>query len=123
VLQLSSPSIRLWSIRYLQQVQRAVRMSCGLGWPGLPHAPFVIRASLLRRGLISYVECDSLADGVKRRLRKDGEQCQCKDGWGGTNCNGASTDLSAVRHLIALDRSLQDESGVREFPSSRPARK
>jgi hypothetical protein len=35
-------------------------------------------------------ECDSLADGDKRRLRKDGENCECKDGWGGINCNGMS---------------------------------
>ena len=33
-------------------------------------------------------ECDSLADGDKRRLREDGKQCECKEGWAGINCNG-----------------------------------
>jgi hypothetical protein len=31
---------------------------------------------------------DSLADGGQRRLREEGKPCQCKDGWGGINCNG-----------------------------------
>ena len=35
------------------------------------------------------VVCGSLADGVHRYPRKDGESCECKDGWGGINCNGA----------------------------------
>jgi len=39
-----------------------------------------------RRGC---VECDSLAEGDHRRLREDGKSCECKDGWGGINCNGA----------------------------------
>ena len=34
-------------------------------------------------------ECDSLADGDKRRLREEGKHCECKDGWTGINCNGA----------------------------------
>lgn len=38
----------------------------------------------------NLVECDSLADGEKRRQREDGQKCECKDGWGGVNCNGMS---------------------------------
>jgi hypothetical protein len=37
-----------------------------------------------------YAECDSLADGGERHLREEGKACQCKDGWGGINCNGPS---------------------------------
>lgn len=39
----------------------------------------------------SFSECDSLADRDHRRPREEGESCKCKDGWGGINCNGAST--------------------------------
>jgi hypothetical protein len=59
-----------------------------MGRPGLSHSSLVILLSSLH-GLKIVSECDSLADGAKRRLRKEGEQCQCKDGWGGLNCNGA----------------------------------
>jgi hypothetical protein len=42
----------------------------------------------LRALLTSHVECDSLADGDQRRLREEGKPCECKEGWGGINCNG-----------------------------------
>jgi len=35
------------------------------------------------------VVCGSLADG-KQRLPREGEDCQCKDGWTGLNCNRKS---------------------------------
>jgi len=47
----------------------------------------------------SFSECDSLADGDHRRPREEGESCKCKDGWGGINCNGASTS-SAYGFLL-----------------------
>jgi hypothetical protein len=34
------------------------------------------------------LECDSLADGEHRRPREEGQTCECKEGWGGVNCNG-----------------------------------
>jgi hypothetical protein len=34
------------------------------------------------------LECDSLADGVHRRPRDGNVPCECKDDWGGVNCNG-----------------------------------
>lgn len=39
-------------------------------------------------------QCDSLADGDKRRLREDGKQCECKEGWKGVNCNVCQSDRS-----------------------------
>ena len=43
-----------------------------------------------------FLECDSLADGNRRRPREEGESCKCKDGWGGINCNGASTSSAQL---------------------------
>jgi hypothetical protein len=37
---------------------------------------------------LTNIECDSLADGVHRRPRDGNTTCECKDGWGGVNCNG-----------------------------------
>jgi hypothetical protein len=51
-------------------------------------------------------ECDSLADGDKRKLREDGEQCKCKDGWGGVNCNGTQS-FSCFRLFARVEVSLQ----------------
>lgn len=51
--------------------------------------------------MVGNVECDSLADGDKRRLREAGQKCECKDGWGGINCNGMCS-TSAVRVIILL---------------------
>lgn len=37
--------------------------------------------------------CGSLADGANRHTRPaDQQQCQCKDGWSGINCNLCQTD-------------------------------
>lgn len=32
--------------------------------------------------------CGALSDGGERYPRPAGELCECKDGWGGINCNG-----------------------------------
>ena len=32
--------------------------------------------------------CGALTDGDERYPRPDGELCDCKEGWGGINCNG-----------------------------------
>jgi hypothetical protein len=32
--------------------------------------------------------CGALSDGDSRYPRPDGELCDCKEGWGGINCNG-----------------------------------
>lgn len=37
--------------------------------------------------------CGALSDGDQRYPRPDGELCNCKDGWGGINCNGESTGV------------------------------
>ncbi|KAI0707291.1 hypothetical protein C8Q76DRAFT_629011 [Earliella scabrosa] len=41
-------------------------------------------------------QCDSLADGEKRRQREEGKQCECKEGWDGINCNVCQTDNACV---------------------------
>ncbi|KAG6873471.1 hypothetical protein C0995_015174 [Termitomyces sp. Mi166 len=46
-------------------------------------------------------ECDSLADGVHRRLREPGESCECKEGWGGINCNVCKNDNACVVFPLA----------------------
>ncbi|KAJ6262287.1 hypothetical protein Dda_3094 [Drechslerella dactyloides] len=37
-------------------------------------------------------ECGALSDGRERYLRPKGEECKCKDGWDGINCNLCTTD-------------------------------
>ena len=48
-------------------------------------------------------ECDSLADGKHRRLREEGKSCECKDDWGGINCNGRPFFCSL--HLLIFESS------------------
>lgn len=43
--------------------------------------------------------CGSLADG-KQRFPREGDDCECKDGWAGLNCNRKST-------MWALDDSAE----------------
>lgn len=50
--------------------------------------------SVLRAARLSHDEqadeevCGALTDGDERYPRPEGELCECKDGWGGINCNG-----------------------------------
>ncbi|KAJ7253446.1 hypothetical protein C8J57DRAFT_1473786 [Mycena rebaudengoi] len=46
-------------------------------------------------------QCDSLADGDKRRLREEGTSCDCKEGWGDINCNVCQTDPSCADFPLA----------------------
>lgn len=63
-------------------------MSPRLGRNRLSHAPCVFSVSHSARTYLVPLECDSLADGDHRVLRGD-EPCECTEGWGGINCNGA----------------------------------
>jgi hypothetical protein len=55
---------------------------------GIPFA-WVLSASQPWRCLADSASvCGALTDGDERYPRPDGELCQCKDGWGGINCNG-----------------------------------
>ncbi|CAL1717265.1 unnamed protein product [Somion occarium] len=45
-------------------------------------------------------QCDSLADGEKRRQREEGKECDCEDGWGGVNCNVCKTDAACANFPI-----------------------
>lgn len=44
----------------------------------------------------TFEECGSLADGKERHPRPEGEQCQCKEGWTGINCNVCETDAACT---------------------------
>ncbi len=64
--------------------------NCPPGWGGIDcltprESPYPSCSEILAH---VNAECDSLADGPERHLREDGKACQCKDGWGGINCNG-----------------------------------
>nr|XP_019047681.1 ATP-dependent permease [Kwoniella bestiolae CBS 10118]OCF26611.1 ATP-dependent permease [Kwoniella bestiolae CBS 10118] len=58
--------------------------------------------------------CGALSDGDERYPRPDGELCDCKDGWGGINCNVCKTDkaCSAFRPRSSpSDGFEQDDTG------------
>jgi hypothetical protein len=64
-------------------------------------------------------ECDSLVDGDQRRLR-EGQPCECKDGWGGIDCNGpphlhrsipSLTPLQFARTMTRADDTVTCYSG------------
>ena len=57
------------------------------------------QVAFISPALIRDLECDSLADGEKRRLREQGKDCECKEGWGGLNCNGAQIILYTVLEI------------------------
>ncbi|GAA5822769.1 hypothetical protein JCM3770_003323 [Rhodotorula araucariae] len=56
--------------------------------------------------------CGSLADGSERYPR-EGDTCDCKDGWSGINCNLCETD-QACEDLVARDRASSLRGGSRE---------
>jgi hypothetical protein len=69
---------------------------CPPGWGGIDC--LLPRKSPTQRRLDAdhlhfSLECGSLADGVERPLREN-EPCQCKEGWGGINCNGINLSSS-----------------------------
>jgi hypothetical protein len=79
--------------------------NCPPGWGGIDcltprKCPYLSCSEILAH---VYAECDSLADGEERHLREEGKACQCKDGWGGINCNGSSvrSTSSAVLQLFS----------------------
>ncbi|KXN86065.1 putative ATP-dependent permease [Leucoagaricus sp. SymC.cos] len=54
-------------------------------------------------------QCDSLADGERRRPREEGESCQCKEGWRGINCNVCQNDNACIGFPLAGEiSSLRD---------------
>jgi hypothetical protein len=60
----------------------------------LRNMPFNCGGPLTR---LICVECDSLADGEHRRPRDGNTPCECKDGWGGINCNGTRINSFSSR--------------------------
>ena len=79
---------------------------CPPGWGGIDC--LLPRTSLAQRLLDFHnphplLECGSLADGVERPLRGD-DPCECKDGWGGINCNGNESNV--LHHDIRLSERL-----------------
>ncbi|KAH8822872.1 hypothetical protein DL96DRAFT_1683868 [Flagelloscypha sp. PMI_526] len=57
-------------------------------------------------------QCDSLADGDRRRLREDGQQCECSEGWTGINCNVCKTDNACRGFPLVGQPSDSDDDGV-----------
>ncbi|KAK4685767.1 ATP-binding cassette, subfamily G (WHITE), member 2, partial [Tremellales sp. Uapishka_1] len=51
--------------------------------------------------------CGALTDGDERFPRPEGELCECKDGWGGINCNVCKTDQACAGFRT---RQLYDDS-------------
>ena len=66
-------------------------------------------------GTDSFSECDSLADGEHRRMWQDGEECPCKDGWGGINCNVCETDKACANFPLPGGNSSSLPSGDDEL--------
>jgi hypothetical protein len=64
---------------------------------------------------IVCAECDSLADGGERYLREEGKECQCKDGWGGINCNGPSIPYFVISFPL-LFLVCQTDNACANFP-------
>ena len=60
-------------------------------------------------------ECDSLADGDQRRLREDGKTCECKEGWGGINCNG-ETYIASCDTTYSLYSVCKTDNACVGFP-------
>ncbi len=61
-------------------------------------------------------ECDSLADGTERHLREDGKQCECKEGWGGINCNGLFSLFLHATSLFDYPPVCQSDNSCANFP-------
>lgn len=53
--------------------------------------------------------CGSLADGDERYPRPDGQSCECKDGWGGVNCNVCQSDNACRAFPIGELGTLSDD--------------
>lgn len=68
---------------------------------------------------VSFIaECDSLADGEKRRQREEGQPCDCKDGWGGLNCNGALEPFLLQSHTVhtCIPIVCKTDDACKRFP-------
>ncbi|OSX57659.1 hypothetical protein POSPLADRAFT_1185639 [Postia placenta MAD-698-R-SB12] len=81
-------------------------MPTGVGRDRLSHSTCVVSVCLRIRAKFRS-ECDSLADGEKRRQREPGQKCDCEDGWGGVNCNVCETD-DACRGFPLAGKPLED---------------
>ena len=96
LFQLHAPCIYMWAIRRMRSIQWSMQLSTWVGRYRLFDATYVYSSNITQETSIYYLcaECDSLADGEERHLREDGKECECKDGWGGINCNGKSPRYS-----------------------------
>lgn len=55
--------------------------------------------------------CGSLADG-KNRSPRQGDRCECKDGWEGVNCNVCATDNACEAMLPAGEHAVCYKQGL-----------
>nr|ODO01155.1 ATP-dependent permease [Cryptococcus depauperatus CBS 7855] len=52
--------------------------------------------------------CGGLSDGDERYPRPDGEVCECKDGWGGINCNVCNIDHVCASFSSQMDAPVEN---------------
>lgn len=70
------------------------------------------------RWLNQSTVCGALSDGDERFPRPKGELCECKDGWGGINCNRTSAHDPLACVARQHTRSLQGRPRMRRIPPS-----
>lgn len=97
---------------------------CPPGWSGIDC--LTPRKLSLSVGFISHslqrcaflcLECGSLADD-QRIPREDGQKCDCKDGWGGINCNGSLYPLHSKVVILTFywGTVCKTDQACRGFP-------
>ncbi len=120
LLQLSSACVHLWPIRQLRPLRRPMQMPSWMGRYRLSYSSYATTIHLPISRLTDDTECDSLADGDQRRLREDGKTCECKEGWGGINCNGTHNRGQLLVSRLTRYCSVQDRQRLYWIPPSRP---
>lgn len=111
LLQLPTRSVLVWTLWRVFKVRRTMQVPARMGGDGLLDTSYVF-IDCVRVCADCLPECDSLADGEKRRQREEGHKCDCKDGWGGVNCNVCKTDAACLNFPIRGAPSESDDDTI-----------